>query len=435
MDEMTKKKLQATACRIRMGVVEGTYCAKSGHPGGSLSICDTLTYLYFAKMHVDPKNPEMADRDRLVLSKGHCAPALYATLAERGFFPKEELKSLRQKIQLPEELDIEFDENYDRYVQQAQNLLFKIGRLAKRIPLYRDDHSFDAPQLMDCLNRFSLWDSNIGLKPDVDYYSSDYADEVGFSVADEDGHSTFYHQHFFPEPELAASDEAEVLLVLRDCNHATAALFDSYITFVQDLLRVQTTCAGLLEDYLHAKRRFLNESEITACLMQYLRSSENRSARLQAVGAAQMRYEIVRWKDGVERLCETVFFDSLGAFLYVDFFHGLNRNYLPRKCENCHRWFLLAAGKYSSCCNRPLKNEPGKTCRDVGSRKRYDDKCKNDPIWLAYNRAYKTHYARYLKKKMTTAQFEQWSRYAVELRQRAEAGEMELADYQRKLRV
>ena len=95
MDEMTKKKLQATAYRIRMGVIEGTYHAKSGHPGGSLSICDTLTYLYFAKMHVDPKNPEMADRDRLVLSKGHCAPALYSTLAERGFFPKEELQSLR----------------------------------------------------------------------------------------------------------------------------------------------------------------------------------------------------------------------------------------------------------------------------------------------------------------------------------------------------
>ena len=95
MDEMTKKKLQATACRIRMGVIEGTYHAKSGHPGGSLSICDTLTYLYFAKMHVDPKNPEMADRDRLVLSKGHCAPALYSALAERGFFSKEELQSLR----------------------------------------------------------------------------------------------------------------------------------------------------------------------------------------------------------------------------------------------------------------------------------------------------------------------------------------------------
>lgn len=198
---------------------------------------------------------------------------------------------------------------------------------------------------------------------------------------------------------------------------------------------MQTTYAELLEDYLHAKRRFLNESEITVCLIQYLRSSGNRSARLQTAGAAQMRYEIIRWKDGVERLCETAFFDSLGAFLYTDFFRGLNQNYLPRKCENCHRWFLLTAGKYSSYCNRPLKNEPSKTCRDVGSRKRYDDKCKNDPIWLAYNRAYKTHYARYLKKKMTTAQFEQWSRYAVELRQKAENGEMELADYQRQLRI
>lgn len=95
MEEITKKKLQAIACKVRMGVIEGTYCAKSGHPGGSLSISDLLTYLYFAKMHIDPKQPEMADRDRLVLSKGHCAPALYAVLAQRGFFPQEELQSLR----------------------------------------------------------------------------------------------------------------------------------------------------------------------------------------------------------------------------------------------------------------------------------------------------------------------------------------------------
>ena len=95
MDTIVSKQLKIKACKVRMGAIEGVYNAKSGHPGGSLSICDTLTYLYFAKMHVDPKNPEMADRDRLVLSKGHCAPALYATLAERGFFPKEELKSLR----------------------------------------------------------------------------------------------------------------------------------------------------------------------------------------------------------------------------------------------------------------------------------------------------------------------------------------------------
>ncbi|MDR0904404.1 MAG: transketolase [Ruminococcus sp.] len=96
MDSELKKKLQRQAAKIRMNIIDAVYGAKSGHPGGSLSIADTLTYLYFAKMHVDPKNPKMKDRDRFVLSKGHCAPGLYSTLAERGFFDVSELKKLRQ---------------------------------------------------------------------------------------------------------------------------------------------------------------------------------------------------------------------------------------------------------------------------------------------------------------------------------------------------
>ena len=95
MDAKIKKELQKTACKVRMGVIEGTYNAKSGHPGGSLSISDLLTYLYFDRMNIDPKSPDNADRDRFVLSKGHTAPALYAVLAQKGFFPEEELKSLR----------------------------------------------------------------------------------------------------------------------------------------------------------------------------------------------------------------------------------------------------------------------------------------------------------------------------------------------------
>lgn len=95
MDVTIKKNLQKTACKVRMGVIEGTFNAKSGHPGGSLSISDTLTYLYFNKMNVDPADPEAADRDRLVLSKGHTAPALYSVLAQKGYFAEEELKSLR----------------------------------------------------------------------------------------------------------------------------------------------------------------------------------------------------------------------------------------------------------------------------------------------------------------------------------------------------
>ena len=95
MDATLKKQLEITAAKVRMGIIEGVYNAKSGHPGGSLSVADTLTYLYNAVMNVDPANPEMEDRDRLVLSKGHTAPALYSVLANRGFFPVEELKTLR----------------------------------------------------------------------------------------------------------------------------------------------------------------------------------------------------------------------------------------------------------------------------------------------------------------------------------------------------
>lgn len=95
MDATLKKQLEITACKVRMGIIEGVHSAKSGHPGGSLSIADTLTYLYFAKMNVYPDKPDEPQRDRLVLSKGHTAPALYSTLAQRGFFPEEELKSLR----------------------------------------------------------------------------------------------------------------------------------------------------------------------------------------------------------------------------------------------------------------------------------------------------------------------------------------------------
>ena len=90
-----KKQLQVTACKIRMGVIESTYGAKAGHPGGSLSAADVYTYLYFKEMNIDPKNPKWEDRDRFVLSKGHTTPGLYATLANRGFFPVEDLPTFR----------------------------------------------------------------------------------------------------------------------------------------------------------------------------------------------------------------------------------------------------------------------------------------------------------------------------------------------------
>ena len=90
-----KRALQITACKVRMGVIEGTHGAKAGHPGGSLSAADVFTYLYFKEMNIDPKNPKWEGRDRFVLSKCHTAPGLYAALANRGFFPVEDLPTLR----------------------------------------------------------------------------------------------------------------------------------------------------------------------------------------------------------------------------------------------------------------------------------------------------------------------------------------------------
>ena len=95
MTNAEKKALAVTACKVRMGVIEGVHGAKAGHPGGSLSAADVFTYLYFKEMKIDPKNPRWEDRDRFVLSKGHTAPGLYAALANRGFFPVEDLPTLR----------------------------------------------------------------------------------------------------------------------------------------------------------------------------------------------------------------------------------------------------------------------------------------------------------------------------------------------------
>lgn len=96
MDDRTKLELKKTAAKIRIGIITAVSSAGSGHPGGSLSLTDILTFLYFHEMRIDPKDPKNPQRDRFVLSKGHCSPGLYSTLANRGFFPVEDLTGFRQ---------------------------------------------------------------------------------------------------------------------------------------------------------------------------------------------------------------------------------------------------------------------------------------------------------------------------------------------------
>lgn len=162
--------------------------------------------------------------------------------------------------------------------------------------------------------------------------------------------------------------------------------------------------------------------------LEHSRSFKNIRCRMNAFGC-----KVLTDGAGAPILCEEIAFDDLQSFLYYDFFGGIKKNFIPNKYKNCGRYFLFHGGQYYNYCDRPISDEPDKTCRSVGSRRRYADKCKNDPVWQVYNRAYKAHYARHMKKKMTVAQFEKWSRYAVQLREKTGNGEIGFEIYREEI--
>ena len=133
-------------------------------------------------------------------------------------------------------------------------------------------------------------------------------------------------------------------------------------------------------------------------------------------------------------LCERIEYSDIGSFLNYELFDGIKSGSIPKKCSCCGKYFLLSGGYYADFCEGIAPGEKYKTCRDIGARKKFDDKVKNDPIWLTYQRAYKTHYARYMKKKMTVSEFEKWSRMAIELREKIIKKEIDFAEYEKLIR-
>lgn len=356
-------------------------------------------------------------------------------LSEPEDYMRDRLYDLEELLPLVQILDDDYnrEKNYNRNVQRAQDLFFDIGNILQRLPPYKNlplKNRLDQPLLFECLNKnYRHWETG-------DYENdADSINEYGFVEKNENGYYNMFVQSFQPDPmdvELCVEDHN----IFSDLNQAVEDIFTQFTNILKDLLRVKIAYADFLDNYIHGKNKFLGDGETAACFIKYMECSKRRHdyERVISSSSMQMSHEVYCRPDGREKLCEAYTFDSLGSFLYFDFFRGLSRDCIPKRCGNCGMYFLLDGGKYSSYCERPLKDDPEKTCRDVGARKRYDDKCRTDPVWLAYNRAYKAHYARYMKRKMTVSEFEEWSRYAVELRSSAENGKMELAEYQRLLK-
>lgn len=350
-----------------------------------------------------------------------------------------ELRSASQQVSLKEGGDKDFCQGYDDAVRRAQSLLDEIDRAAEALPPYGGASSSGGAGrslLGDCLNEYYLyWEAGKGLEHfnDPGFNKDGFSNDYGFIVKLPDGSYNFYVQRFLPDWQDLTGKDPNTLLMIRRTNAALRKLFDPYISFIQEVQRAQGAYLELLE-YFHEPGKYLTDEELADCYSRYLAAGKKPGDRVAELGPLRVRQEVCVTHGGNAVLCDAYEFENLQTFLHMDFFRGLYRGDLPKRCSNCGRFFLLAGGKYTNYCHNPLKDDPERTCRDVGARKKYDDKCKSDPVWLTYNRAYKAHYARYMKKRMTLEEFERWSARAVELRGEAERGDVSMEDYAAEIR-
>ncbi len=346
-----------------------------------------------------------------------------------------ELLALHKKLLLKEAPEMDYLNSYDHNAQRAQLLMHKVDELIRSISFYRKVFSSQvlySNKLFDCLNAaYSGWVRSESIEED---YPED--NQYGLSDITEDNYS-FYNLHFIPDFLGLASTDVDLALSISNGNEQINELFSAYLIFIEDIFRVKNTFTIFLDEYINRKSRFLNEYELASVYEKFLKERKlklRKENKLKNCSCMEIGHHIIKDPSGKNVLCESYTFHSLGSFLYFDLFNGIKYNCIPKRCNNCGKFFLLNGGKYSDYCESPLANDPPKTCRDIGARKKYDDKCKTDPIWLTYNRAYKAHYARYMKKKMSVAEFEKWSAYAVVLRTQALADEIGFEEYQKEIK-
>ena len=344
-----------------------------------------------------------------------------------------ELRSFEEKIKLKEDMSYDNIEKYDAYVKDAQSYFDMINKWLHKLPPYNKILIFPLLTLPDMLNGFGIFFEQ-GIDDDYENVDWNTVNKYGSGEIDENGYLHFRLHYFQPNIESDWNNyDLDLLEELNQMEEIIEVFFDRYISFIQSYISIQNIFRPFIESYLHKKGTFPNENEVAEYFADFNKSNPQNFANINCK-MKSFGYTVLKGENEKPILCEKILFSDLQSFLFYDFFNGIRNNYIPNRCKHCGKFFLIRGGKYFSYCDNPLKDAPDKTCRDVGSRRRYDDKCKNDPIWQTYNRAYKAHYARYMKKKMTISEFEKWSRFASDLRDRAIAGEIDFERYYEEIR-
>ena len=356
----------------------------------------------------------------------------YKTIEEQNYLT--DLKKYKNKLILSEDMDYHDYQNYNSNVYEAAYILDQINTFLSKLPPYNKILYLPFKRIEDILNDYKMF-----FEDGLHYFQRenmgwDVVSEYGVGEVDEEGFARFrLHKFELYDPEEIRKFNKRDLEELQELNYELETLFDQYISFVESYLSVHKIFKPFIDDFLHCKETYLTQAELAKAFDEF-NKTQGKSFQKIKCNMNSFRYKSLVDSSSNSILCEEIYFEDLQSFLYFDFFNGIKNNYIPNKCKHCGKYFLIKGGKYFCYCDNPLKDNPDKTCRDVGSRERYGNKCKNDPIWQTYNRAYKAHYARYMKKKMTISEFEEWSRFASDIRDKAIAEKISFDEYYTQIR-
>lgn len=333
----------------------------------------------------------------------------YDLIKEKDYIHR--LKDLCEGLLIYDDMSYNHIANYNRAVYNTIKIFAQINEWIYSLPPY--DKSLCKPM------------------PDLEYFLNNYQELFEQSNKPSTYDYKEYHLTKFV-PSKTEDCAAYIRELLIEFEREVRKLFDIYITFLESYMAVFEIFKPFIDKYLHCKETFLSPNELADEFDKFNRSTRKNFEAITC-SMKSFGYSVIADGKGKPVLCEDIVFNDPKSFLFYDFFRGINKNYIPNQCKQCGKYFLIE-GRYFRFCENQVDGEPDKTCRDIGSRRRYDEKCKNDPVWQTYNRAYKAHYARYMKKKMTVSEFEKWSRFASEIRDKAIANQIPYDEYYNEIR-